>query len=79
MAQLMGNTVLAQLLFDLTSRCTLAALMYQTTAAAQHSYEEHSAILQAIASRNELLALQLMDDHLCNVEKALALPASTAP
>ena len=79
MAQLMGNTVLAQLLFDLTSRCTLAALMYQTTAAAQHSYEEHSAILQAIASRNELLALQLMDSHLCNVEKTLALPASTAP
>ena len=79
MAQLMGNTVLAQLLSDLTSRCTLAALMYQTTAAAQHSYEEHSAILQAIASRNELLALQLMDSHLCNVEKALAFPLGTAP
>ena len=76
MAQLMGNTVLAQLLTDLTSRCTLAALMYQTTAAAHHSYEEHGAILCAIESSDEPLALLLMDNHLRNVEKALALPGS---
>ena len=75
-AQLMGNTVLAELLTDLTSRCTLITLMHQTTAAAQHSYEDHHAILQAIESRNEPLALQLMDRHLCNVEKALSPPCA---
>ncbi len=73
MAQLMGNTVLAQLLSDLIARCTLVTLMYQSSAAAQHSYEEHASILEAIEQRNPELALERMDAHLCNVEKSLAL------
>jgi DNA-binding GntR family transcriptional regulator len=72
MAQLMGNTVLAQLLSDLIARCTLVTLMYQSSAAAQHSSEEHTAILDAIEQRNVALALERMDAHLCNVEKSLA-------
>lgn len=72
-AQLMGNTVLAQLLSDLIARCTLVTLMYQSTAAAQHSFEEHLAILEAIEQRNLDLALERMDAHLCNVEQSLAL------
>ena len=71
MAQLMGNKVLALMLLDLISRCALIALMYQTTSAAEHSHEEHSAIVRALQAKNEPLALQLMDTHLRHVEQAL--------
>jgi len=73
MAELMGNNVLAQILSELISRCALITLMYQSTHAAEHSAEEHSEILKAIAAKDEALAVKLMDDHLRNVEEGLAL------
>jgi DNA-binding GntR family transcriptional regulator len=72
MAELMGNEVLAQLLGELVSRCSLITLMYQSASAAEHSHEEHAAIVNALAARDELLALRLMDQHLVSVEKNLA-------
>jgi DNA-binding GntR family transcriptional regulator len=73
MAQLMGNDVLAHLLMDLLSRCALITLMYQTAGAAEHSHEEHAAIVQALEARDEARALHLMDEHLRNVEASLTL------
>jgi DNA-binding GntR family transcriptional regulator len=73
MAELMGNEVLAQILGELISRCALITLMYQSANAAEHSAEEHSDILKAIISKDEALAVKLMDDHLRNVEEGLAL------
>ena len=73
MAELMGNDVLAQILSELISRCALITLMYQSTNAAEHSAEEHSEILKAIAAKDEALAVKLMDEHLRNVEEGLAL------
>jgi DNA-binding GntR family transcriptional regulator len=67
MAQLMGNEVLADMLDELISRCALITLMYQTSHAAEHSNEEHVAIVKAIAARDEALAVQLMDEHLRHV------------
>ncbi len=79
MAQLMGNEVLALLLMDLLSRCALITLMYQSSDAAAHSHEEHTAIVDALQARDEPLALRLMDEHLQNVEAALTLtPAPTS-
>ena len=72
-AELMGNQVLAQILSELISRCALITLMYQSTNAAEHSAEEHSEILKAIAAKDEALAVKLMDEHLRNVEEGLAL------
>ncbi len=71
-AKLMGNEVLAQLLGELISRCALITLMYQSSAAAEHSYSEHVAIVQALAAKDEELAVQLMDQHLRHVEDKLA-------
>jgi DNA-binding GntR family transcriptional regulator len=71
MAELMGNEVLAQLLGELISRCALITLMYQTSSAAEHSNEEHSGIIRALAERNEALAVRLMDEHLQHVEAHL--------
>lgn len=73
MAQLLGNAVLAQVLGELISRCALITLMYQTAPAAEHSVHEHEAILDALALRDEALAVRLMDEHLHNVVANLAL------
>jgi DNA-binding GntR family transcriptional regulator len=72
-AELMGNDVLAQILSELISRCALITLMYQSSNAAEHSAEEHTEILKAIAAKDEDLAVKLMDEHLRNVEEGLAL------
>jgi DNA-binding GntR family transcriptional regulator len=71
MAELIGNQVLAQMLGELISRCALAALMYQSATAAEHSHEEHSEIIKALASRDEALAVRLMTEHLLHVEQSL--------
>jgi DNA-binding GntR family transcriptional regulator len=70
-AELMGNEVLAQLLGELISRCALITLMYQTHSDAEHSSEEHAAIVSAMAAGDEALAVQLMNDHLAHVEASL--------
>jgi DNA-binding GntR family transcriptional regulator len=71
MAELMGNTVLAQMLGDLISRCALITLMYQTRQAAEHSHEEHAEIVKALAARDEARAVELMETHLLHVEQSL--------
>ena len=43
LARMLGNEVLAQLLADLLSRCSLIALMYQSSHSAEHSQDEHVA------------------------------------
>lgn len=72
MAELLGNEVLAQILRELTSRCSLITLMYQSPSAAEHSQEEHTQIVRALAARDEERAVQLMTDHLQHVEESLA-------
>ncbi len=71
MAELMGNQVLAQILGELISRCALITLMYQSRSAAQHSAHEHDAIVQALADKDEDLAVRLMNEHLVFVESSL--------
>jgi DNA-binding GntR family transcriptional regulator len=71
MAELMGNHVLAQLLDGLIARCALITLMYQSTSAAEHSSDEHAAIIEALAARDEARAVQLMAEHLQHVEEGL--------
>ena len=72
MAELTGNDVLARMLGELISRCALITLMYQSASAAQHSAEEHAAIVAALASRDEETAVRLMTEHLLHVEENLA-------
>lgn len=71
MAELLGNQVLADLLRDLISRCALITLMYQSPQAAEHSSDEHAAIVKALAARDEALAVRLMNEHLLHVEESL--------
>jgi DNA-binding GntR family transcriptional regulator len=73
LARLLGNEVLAQLLTDLLSRCSLIALMYQSAHSAEHSADEHVAIVDAIEQRDARAAVRLMQAHLGNVERNLQL------
>lgn len=71
MAELMGNQVLAQILGELISRCALITLMYQSRHAAEHSSDEHEAIVSALAAKDAEAAVRLMNEHLVNVEASL--------
>ena len=73
MAQMLGNQVLAQILNELISRCALITLMYQSSRAAEHSTDEHVALIAAIERGDEPLAVHLMDEHLSHVESSLTL------
>ena len=73
LARMAGNDVLAHLLADLLSRCSLIALMYQSSHSAEHSADEHVAIVDAIERRDARAAVRLMEAHLANVERNLQL------
>jgi DNA-binding GntR family transcriptional regulator len=45
--------------------------MYQSASAAQHSAQEHTAIVAALAARDEAKAVRLMTEHLLHVEENL--------
>ena len=68
-----ANEKLADLLTDLLSRCSLIALMYQSSHSAAHSAGEHIAIVDAIERRDARAAARLMAAHLANVERNLQL------
>jgi DNA-binding GntR family transcriptional regulator len=72
MAELMGNKVLAQILGELISRCSLITLMYQSSTEAEHSNDEHAEIVKALAAKDEERAVRLMTEHLQHVEESLA-------
>jgi DNA-binding GntR family transcriptional regulator len=73
LARLLGNEVLAELMTDLVTRSTLIALMYQTADSAEHSYEDHVAIVDALEKRDARAAVRLMERHLRDVERNLRL------
>jgi DNA-binding GntR family transcriptional regulator len=73
MAELMGNSVLAELLSDLISRCALITLMYQSAHAAQESNDEHAQIVDAMAKGDVEKSVALMDAHLSQVFSNLQL------
>ena len=71
MAELMNNDVLAQVLGELISRCALITLMYQSRNEAEHSTDEHVAIVAALEAQDADLAVRLMHEHLLHVEESL--------
>ncbi len=71
LARMSGNEVLARLLADLLSRSSLIALMYQSSHSAEHSQDEHVALVDAIERRDARAAVRLMEQHLHHVENNL--------
>jgi DNA-binding GntR family transcriptional regulator len=73
LAQMLDNQVLAEMLQDLLTRSSLIALMYQSSHSAEHSQEEHVAIVDALQRRDARAAVRLLEAHLGNVERNLRL------
>jgi DNA-binding GntR family transcriptional regulator len=78
LARMLGNQVLAELLEDLLTRSSLIALMYQSSHSAEHSQEEHVAIVDALQRRDARAAVRLLESHLGNVERNLRLSPRVA-
>ena len=78
-ARMLGNEVLADLLADLVSRSSLISLMYQSAHSAEHSFEEHVAIVDALERRDARAAVRLMEAHLRSVERNLRLDPRVDP
>ncbi len=78
LARALGNAVLAQLLGDLLSRSQLISLMYQSSHSAEHSSDEHVAIVDALERRDARVAARLMETHLTHVERNLQLHPRTS-
>ncbi len=72
-AGMLGNAVLAGMIGELVSRSSLIALMYQSAHSAEHSFEEHVAIVDALEKRDTRAAARLMESHLHHVEQNLRL------
>ena len=71
LAKILGNQVLADLMAELVSRCSLITLMYQSATHAHESHAEHADIVQAIEARDADKAVGLMETHLRAVEQQL--------
>jgi DNA-binding GntR family transcriptional regulator len=72
LARQLGNAVLAEMLGELISRCSLIALMYQSAHSAGHSHAEPVAIVDALERRDARAAVRLMAEHLQHVERTLS-------
>lgn len=71
LAEVLGNQVLADLMRELVSRCSLITLMYQSADNAKASTDEHAALLKAIEARDADRAIALLQTHLATVEQQL--------
>lgn len=72
-AEMAGNTVLAEVLRELVARCSLIIALYGSSPARYCPKEEHAALLDAIRRRDGKAAAELMREHLDHVEAALDL------
>jgi len=72
LAELSGNRVLAEILAELLSRSASITQMYQTDPAAQHSSDEHIAIVDALVAADGNRAASLMAEHLEHVVAGLS-------
>ena len=64
LAECLGNRLLTGMMVDLSARTTLVSALYQSTADAQLSNDDHAAIVQALAAGDSVKAEALMLEHI---------------
>jgi len=64
LAECLGNRLLTGMMVDLSARTTLVSALYQSTADAQLSNDDHAAIVQALADADTVRAEKLMLEHI---------------
>lgn len=75
LAECAGNSLLAEILRDLTARTTLIATVYQSTHAAAQSCDEHAEIVAALEAGDHERAVERMQAHLDSVIRHLGASA----
>ena len=73
LAELAGNTVLADMLQELVARSSLIIALYQSPSSATCPRDEHRTLLDAIARGEAGQAVKLMRQHLDHIERGLDL------
>ena len=73
MADALGNSVLAEILRDLTARTVLISMLYQSSHDATESCNEHEEIVAALEAGNRTRAIELMGEHIGHVEAGLTV------
>ena len=75
LAECAGNSLLAEILKDLTARTTLIATLYQSTHEARQSCREHAEIVAALEAGDHEAAVRHMRAHLHSVIEHLGADA----
>ncbi|WP_025841420.1 GntR family transcriptional regulator [Asaia platycodi] len=70
-ADVLGNSVLADILENLTARTVLISALYQSEEDAQHSCNDHGELIAAMERGDRDKAIRITQDHLVHLEKAL--------
>lgn len=76
LADLSGNVLVAKLMRELASLTCLIISLYDAPAVPACRDQEHVEITKAIADGNEVMAINLMNEHLAHVEACLDLSRS---
>ena len=71
MADVVGNSVLKEMLRELSARSSVITMMYQSTYDAVRSSEEHTAFLDAAKRGDVEGAIALMEEHMAHTEASL--------
>ncbi|HJV70353.1 GntR family transcriptional regulator [Ideonella sp.] len=78
LAECAGNTLLADILRDLTARTTLIATLFQSTHDASRSCDDHARIVEALGAGDIALATRLVREHIATVVEHLGAPTPPA-
>jgi DNA-binding GntR family transcriptional regulator len=76
LAECAGNSLLADILKDLTARTTLIATLYQSTHAASESCAEHAQIVAALDAGDLPRAIAVLREHIGSVAQHLSQDAA---
>lgn len=71
LAEVFGNSVIAEILETLTARIFLIAALYQSTIEAQISCNNHRDIIKLLRKNNKEEAIKIMNKHFFHLDRAL--------
>jgi DNA-binding GntR family transcriptional regulator len=77
LAEVAGNSLLTEMLRELSARSAIITVLYQSTVDAACSSDEHHAFLEAAREGDAESACRLMVEHLDHVEQGLDFEANT--
>lgn len=78
MAALSGNPILERYLVEMVSRCSLIVALYEPPGNASCEHDEHERIVDCMAKGDAAGAVQLMDEHLRQLERNVSLKRSAS-